>query len=412
MRTRVLMGLAVAVVVGTLATWLFRPRPQGSYLPPSAYSAAPEPPPFDTPVYEIPEDNAWDYYLAAFELLPGASDLRYDIERGDTPPLAEVEAAVAAGLPALDKTREGLGKRCVIPAQEEWDYESLALMAHPARCRGLTRLFCWEGWAHRERGDAAEALNSYWDALRFGQDVARNQGTIYALTSHACQDLALRGIRDTLSSDALSEDALATLVGRLAVAQEGITPWRETVLAEHRDQVLILEWMRRTAREDPEGIPELCEEYGLDDLETGLAQGRAALDALTRQVIEVVEQPLWEWHLEDIEAPAEGTFARDYVLYPPPGDNVKAHVGGLVAKVQGTLLVAALELHHARKGAYPDTLDALVPTELAELPVDPWTGKPFCYTRDGAAYRLYSVGQDRQDDGGDPEKDRTFHFAQ
>jgi hypothetical protein len=63
-------------------------------------------------------------------------------------------------------------------------------------------------------------------------------------------------------------------------------------------------------------------------------------------------------------------------------------------------LTAALALYRAEHGEYPESLDALVPEVLLELPVDLYHEKPFIYQRDGAGYLLYSTGPNGQDDGG------------
>lgn len=42
-------------------------------------------------------------------------------------------------------------------------------------------------------------------------------------------------------------------------------------------------------------------------------------------------------------------------------------------------ITIALEVHRAEHGAYPQSLDGLVPTILAEQVIDPWTGEPFVY---------------------------------
>ncbi len=61
----------------------------------------------------------------------------------------------------------------------------------------------------------------------------------------------------------------------------------------------------------------------------------------------------------------------------------------------------ALERHRAAKGAYPDTLAALVPEFAASLPHDLFDGQPLRYRRtDDGKYLLYSIGWDSKDDGG------------
>jgi hypothetical protein len=85
----------------------------------------------------------------------------------------------------------------------------------------------------------------------------------------------------------------------------------------------------------------------------------------------------------------------------------------------GLLVMAALERHRSRTGAYPASLASLAPVELPRVPVDPWGfGEDFGYAwldpraaRPAAGYRLWSVGPDRRADGGDPAADLVFNPA-
>lgn len=72
----------------------------------------------------------------------------------------------------------------------------------------------------------------------------------------------------------------------------------------------------------------------------------------------------------------------------------------MAARERLTLLAAALRLHQIETGRYPDTLEALTPTPLKVLPLDPFTNKPFCYERRGDGFVLYSVGINCLDDRG------------
>jgi hypothetical protein len=49
----------------------------------------------------------------------------------------------------------------------------------------------------------------------------------------------------------------------------------------------------------------------------------------------------------------------------------------------------------------PNDLQALVPTYLPAVPVDPFTGKDMRLAKDSGGYIAYSVGSNRRDDGGD-----------
>jgi hypothetical protein len=68
-------------------------------------------------------------------------------------------------------------------------------------------------------------------------------------------------------------------------------------------------------------------------------------------------------------------------------------------------LACALERYRLANGHYPETLAALAPRFVSQLPNDVVTGKPVVYHRlsDGE-FQLYSIGWDGKDDGGTPGK--------
>lgn len=92
------------------------------------------------------------------------------------------------------------------------------------------------------------------------------------------------------------------------------------------------------------------------------------------------------------------------------------------AERAGLQMMLALERHRLRRGAYPDTLDALVPDQFIRLPVDPFGfGEGFGYRvlepaapTPAGGYLLWSVGPDRTPDEGSPlgadgRGDLVFH---
>jgi hypothetical protein len=57
-----------------------------------------------------------------------------------------------------------------------------------------------------------------------------------------------------------------------------------------------------------------------------------------------------------------------------------------------TELAVALRRFRLDHGTYPDALSALVPAHVARVPIDPFTGQPPVYTRQGAGFHLHSEG--------------------
>ncbi len=59
-----------------------------------------------------------------------------------------------------------------------------------------------------------------------------------------------------------------------------------------------------------------------------------------------------------------------------------------------------IERYRLRHGDWPDTLNDLVPEFADAVPLDVWDNTPLIYHRQGAGFRLYALGRDRDDDNG------------
>jgi hypothetical protein len=81
-----------------------------------------------------------------------------------------------------------------------------------------------------------------------------------------------------------------------------------------------------------------------------------------------------------------------------------AHLADAESRVIATVRLlgcyAAVKRYYQQRKAYPPSLEALR-SELGEMIIDPFTGKPFVYRVDSKrGFQLYSVGENRADDGG------------
>jgi hypothetical protein len=75
---------------------------------------------------------------------------------------------------------------------------------------------------------------------------------------------------------------------------------------------------------------------------------------------------------------------------------VERHLG----RRDGLLVGIVLELQRRQRGKYPDSLDVLVPQFLPKVPADRVTGDPVRFRIVDGRPLIYSVGADRDDDGG------------
>jgi len=95
-------------------------------------------------------------------------------------------------------------------------------------------------------------------------------------------------------------------------------------------------------------------------------------------------------------------------------DRVLQRVMAIEVSRQLVITATALKRCQLRHGRYPADLAALVPEFLPAIPHDPVDGKPFRYrvNTDGS-FNLYSVGEDGEDNGGDPKPaDEKFKSLQ
>ena len=83
-----------------------------------------------------------------------------------------------------------------------------------------------------------------------------------------------------------------------------------------------------------------------------------------------------------------------------------------MARDAGNLRTAAtaiaVERYENSYGKPPDRLEDLVPAFLDAVPLDPYDGKPLRYRAEENGYLLYSVGENRQDDGGVQTENRQW----
>jgi hypothetical protein len=61
----------------------------------------------------------------------------------------------------------------------------------------------------------------------------------------------------------------------------------------------------------------------------------------------------------------------------------------------------AIERYRRVHGEAPEKLDQLVPEFLDQPPVDPFDGAPLRYRVDAGGYKVYSIGPDGIDQGGE-----------
>ncbi|UCF33602.1 MAG: hypothetical protein JSV78_14845 [Phycisphaerales bacterium] len=78
-----------------------------------------------------------------------------------------------------------------------------------------------------------------------------------------------------------------------------------------------------------------------------------------------------------------------------------------IAQLRSTHTALAAERYRMQTGTLPESLDVLVPEYLAELPIDPFDGKPLRLVQTDEGIIIYSIGEDGIDDEGFVAEEET-----
>jgi hypothetical protein len=70
------------------------------------------------------------------------------------------------------------------------------------------------------------------------------------------------------------------------------------------------------------------------------------------------------------------------------------------ARRDAGVVAIAIQQFRLRENKPPQALSELVPEFLPAIPIDPYDGQPLKYDLNSNRYVVYSVGNNRQDDGG------------
>lgn len=93
-----------------------------------------------------------------------------------------------------------------------------------------------------------------------------------------------------------------------------------------------------------------------------------------------------------------------------PAVDVCLYAGArLRAKTLSLDTAVAAELNRRELGAFPQTLDELIPDHLPTIPIDPFDGKPLRYRIEDDGIVVYSIGRNKVDDLGDIELDTKLN---
>ncbi len=374
---------------------------------------------------EVPDaDNAALVYQQAFDAfvdttawdqvpLVGSAKL----PRPGEPLTEAMRADIASYLDANAKALDLMHQAAALPASRypiDLELGPAMELAHLARLRQGARLMALESIAQAEAGYLDGAVKSLTDGFGMGRSLRNEPIIISQLVRIACDGIIVKGMERVLNRASLSDLQLQSLE-EAAASSESSASMTRALQNEVSNTALHFEAGDAAKYVgNATGVPSslmpgalggLYGILGLNDLDRSIMMAEAArlveasrltfpqsIDSADALASEIEKLPRWA-----------GRMAK--VLFPAMTRTLLAEGRG-VATMRTARTGIALERYRLAEGHYPDSLDALVPRFLSEIPTDPFDGKPLRYQRRGGGYLVYSIGHDRKDDGGDEGNDK------
>jgi len=279
--------------------------------------------------------------------------------------------------------------------------------------RDAANLLCLHAVFAAQRGGSDEAARSLQAVLELAHSMRDEPTILDHLVRWAIELLAISTLEEVMALIEHDPRQLANLSDALAVADPGAGV-RRALIGERAityDQF-----------NDPEA---LAAQIGMSDfllftpprdltfaeeswLHVYSGSGLSELDQLAwldymREMMQVVERPTWEWLDQAKKLEPRITDASEWRVGLHFETPVTRALSGFledIARRRAALGALAVERYRLAHGVLPEALDDCVPAFLDAVPLDPHTGDPIRYQVESDRFTVYTVGEDKTDDGG------------
>ena len=396
---------------------------------------------WEPPEVEMPDPNAWDIYVYAFQIEEQIYErLREEAglpPRGDEAADAAPPAPVAVGAQPnvalrLHMTEESLepetlgrlieayapvfsaleaaiaGDAVVPPIRSREDIEQA--FREFAQARQAARMFASRSVYHLRRNDALSAALDAIAAMHISADTMTQHSLISGLVGIACQAIGEAQLRELIPLLDATEARITGNAMRRAVAETASLA--EIMAGEAAFARAFFIEALAPAMGDAQRLNEL---YG--DAELARAAAGVSAEQMWEQMLPFHEQRIAlaarpYWARGALSAPDNPLLEHQVAAFERMG----LKLAYMEARLRVDLAALAAQAYHGEQGAYPAGLDELAPDYLPGVPRDPFADAALrSIARDPmsrahpAAQReptgagvltIYSVGPDGDDDGG------------
>jgi hypothetical protein len=387
-----------------------KPTPNPLALP---FKEGAEQPAFDDPAKGKRIDlAAWQKFFVETGVLAAAGDN----------PASDVLKALQKYEPPLAQLREA-GKRPASRFPVRWEDGINALLPHLSVVQNAARIYSLRLATHLATGQREEALQDFRAGLRLYTALLSEPVLISGLVRIHVLTLLENAVWGGLTAGRWSDAELRAIEGDLARLRL-MADYQFSMNSERGTFNQILETIRGQSGRQvaqivglaagaPNPIPgsQAVEAASWSLYPRGwLYRSQIRTNLYFDEVLARVsaDPPRLDPTRKVHTSPEKKTSALDrtqhllFYLFAPAVSAVERRYAYSQAFNDQTRIACALERHRLTLGKLPETLDALAPEFLEQLPRDVMTGEPFKYRLldEGSRFTLYSVGFNQTDDGG------------
>jgi hypothetical protein len=380
----------------------------------------------------VPEENAAETVLAAYQLLPSnwpnAAGSRADPEAASVaaledrtsglPPEMQLDAALARDLRA-ELSRAGV--RDALAATEKFSHQTrgrFSIVWGPTplsfdlpcqHVRPVVTLLRMQAELLDEDGQADDAFATLCRMIVAGRSIGDEPTLLSQLLRISVHHTTVQATERALAQGLPSAGALAE-TQRLLTEDASEPLLLYAFRGERANQHHIAAWLETGASgSTPHGwrdgvqrlyLPHMARRYHAAMLRICNRAVEAARLEPESQAAELqrLEQELPR--VKDEKDGAPGTAEELLALLMPAFGKVGDAFRRDRAVLRGAIVALALERYRLERGDWPSELKSLVPAYLPAVPLDPFDGQAMRYRRLPDGVIVYSVGPDGQDDGG------------
>lgn len=358
---------------------------------------------------EMPAENARVPYDEMLDLMPPSDGLRpaFDwaeaVRRGRPTGADEGERArdaVERCRAALARLHEGADKRYALGDAPRLTADGPSF----GPLRSAARLATAAAMVDLVDGRDDQALATLEDVTALGTNLQSGESLLQFLSGASIVGVGHAYANVVLRQGQPSPEALRAHALRVRQFREGLPGLRNTLCYEAALMDQSYDMIEQGGRPAGSGYYRALPNPILLVFMPKLANSRAWVRDRYARLVEEVDKPAGVSRYEELCADSERAqeARHDYfavALTVPKGVRTKRQYE--VAQLVAEETSCALELHKREHGAYPETLDALVPAYMPDLPVDPFTEEgPLVYRPVDGGYLLYALGPNMVDDGG------------